>query len=152
MWCRYAFLLFIISMSISNASCNLIAILGFSITPEQLVIRVKDYIASSSATGWANLGPTLGALKTSDLRWANPLELKSAVENAFTDRFGPKEAAKPKGKVDRYMSTLCDIAVKLIIIYHASPSRKLKRMPLPQLRANRYQPHLHPSLSFRRGS
>lgn len=50
-------------------------------------------------TGWANLGATIGALKSTDLRWANPLELRTAVESAFLEKFGPKETAKPKGKV-----------------------------------------------------
>jgi glutaminyl-tRNA synthetase len=58
-----------------------------------------NYVASSTATGWANLGVVIGALKNTDLRWANPLELKNAVETAFTEKFGVKEATKPKGKV-----------------------------------------------------
>ena len=45
------------------------------------------------------MGATLGALKSTELRWANALELKNAVEDAFLQKFGPKEAAKPKGKV-----------------------------------------------------
>ena len=72
---------------------------GFSVTPAELAAQVKEYVASSAATGWANLGATIGALKGTDLRWANPLELKNAVEAAFIDKFGAKEAAKPKGKV-----------------------------------------------------
>ncbi|KAI0089139.1 glutaminyl-tRNA synthetase [Irpex rosettiformis] len=71
---------------------------GFSITPTELAVQVKDYLASSAASGWANLGTTIGALKATDLRWANPLELKNAVEAAFTEKFGAKEAAKPKSK------------------------------------------------------
>ncbi|KZT72536.1 glutaminyl-tRNA synthetase [Daedalea quercina L-15889] len=71
---------------------------GFSITPEQLAAQVTDYLSSAAVTGWANLGATLGALKNTDLRWANALELKNAVESAFSQKFGPKEAAKGKGK------------------------------------------------------
>ncbi|KAI0751547.1 glutaminyl-tRNA synthetase [Daedaleopsis nitida] len=71
---------------------------GFSITPEELLVRVKDYLASSAYTGWNNLGAAIGGLKGTDLRWANALELKSAVEKAFVEKFGAKEAAKPKGK------------------------------------------------------
>ena len=33
-----------------------------------------------------------------ELRWANPLEVKTAVEKVFLDKFGPKETAKPKAK------------------------------------------------------
>lgn len=95
MWCWYALPVYYADKNLMYRvmHCHI----GFSITSEQLATRVKDLVASSAATGWANLGATIGALKGSDLRWANPLELKSAVENAFTERFGPKEAAKPKG-------------------------------------------------------
>lgn len=72
---------------------------GFSISATELAAKVKDYVTSSTATGWANLGAVIGALKNTDLRWASPLELKNAVEAAFTESFGTKEAAKPKGKV-----------------------------------------------------
>ncbi|KAI0772040.1 glutaminyl-tRNA synthetase [Trametes elegans] len=71
---------------------------GFSITPGELVSRVKDFVASGSFAGWNNLGAAISGLKSTDLRWANPLELKNAVESAFTEKFGAKEAAKTKGK------------------------------------------------------
>ncbi|TFK82061.1 glutaminyl-tRNA synthetase [Polyporus arcularius HHB13444] len=71
---------------------------GFSITAEELVARVRDYVASSAYTGWNNLGAAIGGLKGTDLRWANALELKNAVESAFTEKFGAKGAAKPKAK------------------------------------------------------
>ena len=73
--------------------------IGFSITAEELAAQVAEFVTSSAATGWDKLGATIGALKNTDLRWANPLELKNAVETAFTSKFGVKEAAKPKGKV-----------------------------------------------------
>lgn len=51
-------------------------------------------------TGWANLSSVLSGVKgTPELRWASPLEIKDAVENVFTEKFGVKETAKPKGKV-----------------------------------------------------
>ncbi|RDX53657.1 glutaminyl-tRNA synthetase [Lentinus brumalis] len=71
---------------------------GFSITAEELVARVKEYVASSAYTGWNNLGAAIGGIKGTDLRWANALELKNAVESAFTEKFGAKGAAKPKAK------------------------------------------------------
>lgn len=44
----------------------------------------------------------IGGLKnTSDLRWANPLELKNAVEKAFVDTFGSKEGALAKLKAEK---------------------------------------------------
>jgi glutaminyl-tRNA synthetase len=63
---------------------------------------VSEYISSGveAVTGWANLGKTISGVKsTPGLRWADPLEIKNAVESTFTSRFGAKEAAKPKGKV-----------------------------------------------------
>jgi hypothetical protein len=49
---------------------------------------------------WANLGAVLASVKTlPELRWANPLDVKNAVEKAFTGKFGPKGGAAPKGKV-----------------------------------------------------
>ncbi|KAH8106027.1 glutaminyl-tRNA synthetase [Cristinia sonorae] len=72
---------------------------GFSITPTELAAQVSAYITSSAASGWANLGAIIGGLKNSaELRWANPLDVKNAVEAAFTDKFGAKETAKPKAK------------------------------------------------------
>ncbi|GJE84275.1 glutaminyl-tRNA synthetase [Phanerochaete sordida] len=71
---------------------------GFSITAEELATKVAEFVTASAATGWDKLGATIGALKNTDLRWANPLELKNAVEATFTSQFGVKEAAKPKGK------------------------------------------------------
>lgn len=73
---------------------------GFSISPADLDDQVKTYIATNRIPGWANFGAVISALKTtSGLRWASPLEVKNAVENAFLGTFGPKEAAKRKEKV-----------------------------------------------------
>ncbi|KAI0729306.1 glutaminyl-tRNA synthetase [Fomitopsis betulina] len=86
------------ALSIDGADFDKSCGVAFSITPEQLAKHVSDYLSSAAVTGWANLGATLGALKGTELRWANPLELKNAVESAFLEKFGPKETAKPKGK------------------------------------------------------
>ena len=72
---------------------------GFSITAEQLAARVKEYVTSSAYTGWSNLGAAIGGLKGTDLRWANALELKNAVESAFIEKFGAKQSGKPAPKV-----------------------------------------------------
>ncbi|KAI0796906.1 glutaminyl-tRNA synthetase [Abortiporus biennis] len=77
-----------------NKQCGV----GFSITAKELAEKVSSFLSTSTASGWANLGVVIGGLKSTDLRWANPLELKNAVEAAFSDKFGAKEAAKPKGK------------------------------------------------------
>lgn len=64
---------------------------------------MKEYVTSSALAGWNNLGQAIGGLKSTDLRWASPLELKNAVEAAFLEKFGAKEAAKPKGKVSPHL-------------------------------------------------
>lgn len=73
---------------------------GFTITAAEISAQVAAFLTSSATTGWTNLGTVLGGLRnTPELRWANPLEVKNAVEVAFTDKFGVKETSKPKGKV-----------------------------------------------------
>jgi hypothetical protein len=73
---------------------------GFSITSEELYDAVTSYIRENAVTGWPNLGSVISGVKASPaLRWANPLEIKNAVEKAFTETFGAKETAKPKAKV-----------------------------------------------------
>jgi glutaminyl-tRNA synthetase len=81
--------------------------IGFSIEPAQILEHAKSFISSSAASGWANLGTVISGLRSNaDLRWANPLEIKNAVEKAFLETFGPKEAAKPKAKVSHvYLET-----------------------------------------------
>ncbi|CAL1701119.1 unnamed protein product [Somion occarium] len=84
-----------IDQSDFDKSCGV----GFTITPADIAAQVSSYISSAAVSGWANLGAVIGGLKNSpELRWANPLEVKNAVETAFTERFGTKETAKSKGK------------------------------------------------------
>lgn len=76
--------------------------LGFTITADGLSDAVSKYLSSSADAilGWTNLGAAITGLKSlPDLRWASPLDLKNAVEKAFSEKFGAKEAAKPKAKV-----------------------------------------------------
>lgn len=74
-------------------------LVGFTITPKELLDEVQNYVASNSVTGWTALGTTLNALRgSSELRWANPLEVKDTVEKVFLETFGPK-VAKTKAKV-----------------------------------------------------
>ncbi|KAJ4478315.1 glutamine-tRNA ligase [Lentinula aciculospora] len=72
---------------------------GFSISPEQILEHVAAYIKASAVSGWANLGVTISGVKAiPELRWASPLEVKNAVDQAFVSNFGPKQAAPSKGK------------------------------------------------------
>ncbi|GAA5987908.1 hypothetical protein JCM10908_007267 [Rhodotorula pacifica] len=77
---------------------------GFSITPDELDARVRAYLDSPAnadqvKTGWTGISRVTGTMRQSDsLRWVAPLELKSAVEKAYTERFGTKEEATKKAK------------------------------------------------------
>lgn len=68
---------------------------------EEIFFQVEAYVTANNISGWASLGPVISALKnTPELRWA-PLDVKKGVEQVFLTKFGPKEAAKPKGKVSK---------------------------------------------------
>ncbi|KAL1691717.1 tRNA synthetases class I, catalytic domain-containing protein, partial [Schizophyllum commune] len=72
---------------------------GFSITPEELYKQIAEIAEPSASKGWAGLGAVISAAKAvPSLRWANALEVKATVEKLFLEKFGPKEAAKPKAK------------------------------------------------------
>lgn len=74
---------------------------------EQILAHTTEYITNNAVDGWAKLGSTITGLKTNPaLRWVNPLEIKNAVESAFNQSFGAKEAAKPKPKVKRLSPNL----------------------------------------------
>lgn len=89
MWCWYGeFEHFLEGRSIHRT--------GFTITPEEIHNEITRHIESSPLNGWQDLGPTLGALRgLPTLRWANQLEVKTALESILTTKFGSKESAKP---------------------------------------------------------
>jgi glutaminyl-tRNA synthetase len=72
------------------------------VTTEQVYSSVSAYVESNSSdiAGWIHLTSVLSGVKnTPALRWASTLDVKTAVERVFTERYGPKEAAKPKARV-----------------------------------------------------
>ncbi|KAJ7368471.1 glutamine-tRNA ligase [Mycena albidolilacea] len=72
---------------------------GFSITATELYEHIAKYTTDAAITGWSSLGQVISGVKNiPELRWANTLEVKNSVEKVFNDKFGAKEAAKPKGK------------------------------------------------------
>lgn len=106
---------------------------GFSITSEELDDAVTSYIRENSVTGWPNLGSVISGVKASPaLRWANPLEVKNAVEKAFTETFGTKEAAKPKAKV--YYIPCHPRLLFLITRYRTPRKRRLRSQQQPRRR------------------
>jgi len=66
------------------------------------------------------MGAAITALRnTPALRWANPLEVKNAVESALADRFGAKEATKPKSKVRPLASPSFRVGLGRPLLTHA---------------------------------
>jgi len=60
----------------------------------------NKYLETNPVDGWASLSTVINILKKSpELNGVKPLDVKNAVEKVFTEKFGPKEAAKPKVKV-----------------------------------------------------
>lgn len=57
-------------------------------------------MTSKAPANWSALSGAIGDLKATDLRWASPLDVKNAVEKAFTDAFGSKEEAKAKVRLN----------------------------------------------------
>ncbi|KZS88346.1 glutaminyl-tRNA synthetase [Sistotremastrum niveocremeum HHB9708] len=75
-----------------DAECGV----GFTITSEEIDALVKQYAESANVSGWPDLSRFLGGLRTSgNLKWANPLEVKTAAEARFLELFGPKDTSKP---------------------------------------------------------
>ncbi|KAI6047479.1 glutaminyl-tRNA synthetase [Pisolithus marmoratus] len=78
-----------------NVTCGV----GFTITGAQLEDHVKQYVDANNASNWSYLGAVIGGVKNIPaLRWASPLDVKNAAERVFTEKFGPKEGARPKAK------------------------------------------------------
>lgn len=74
---------------------------GINLTDEDISSSVESHLSSNSVAGWPAVTSVLGTLKTTtNLRWANPLAVKTAVERVFTEKFGTKESAKGKPKVE----------------------------------------------------
>ena len=59
-------------------------------------------MSSKAPVNWSALSGAIGDLKATDLRWASPLDVKNAVEKAFTDAFGSKEEAEAKVRLTSY--------------------------------------------------
>ncbi|KAK2466106.1 hypothetical protein APHAL10511_001748 [Amanita phalloides] len=59
----------------------------------------RKYVESNPIDGWASLSTVINILKKSpELNGVKPLDIKNTVEQVFVEKFGPKEATKPKGK------------------------------------------------------
>jgi glutaminyl-tRNA synthetase len=66
------------------------------VPPEEIKQIVDDYIKqhldSLSTNEWAGIGRTVANVRSAPgLRWANPLDVKAAVEAAYLAAFGPKQ-------------------------------------------------------------
>ncbi|KNZ60971.1 glutamine--tRNA ligase [Puccinia sorghi] len=69
---------------------------GVSMTKQEVKFIVLDYVRSSEKAQelkWAWLGKTTGELKKLQvLKWCNPIDLKTSVDESFLELFGPKDA------------------------------------------------------------
>ncbi|KAL1739011.1 tRNA synthetases class I, catalytic domain-containing protein, partial [Schizophyllum fasciatum] len=118
---------------------------GFSITPEDLYKHIAEIAEPSASKGWAGLGSVISAAKAvPSLRWANPLEVKATVEKLFLEKFGPKEAAKPKAKETKKPAK----AAKVETTEDPSSSRKsvFEEGFLGSLHKPGENPQIHPHL------
>ncbi|KAF8760316.1 Glutaminyl-tRNA synthetase, non-specific RNA binding region part 1 [Rhizoctonia solani] len=75
-----------------NKECGV----GIEFSLSDIAERVNAYMSSKAPASWSALSGAIGDLKSAELRWASPLDVKNAVEKAFTDLFGSKEEAKAK--------------------------------------------------------
>lgn len=82
----------------------LIALTGFSATPEQVAASVRAYVLANkdelAKTSWKGASKAFAQMRTTDeLRWANAVESKGAMDAAYLEVFGPKEVAVKVVKV-----------------------------------------------------
>lgn len=72
---------------------------GVVVSKEECFEIASKYIASSPAiSDWSSLSKALGSVRSSpELKWAAPIDIKEAVEQAFVARFGPKPTAPARG-------------------------------------------------------
>ncbi|KAI6163098.1 glutaminyl-tRNA synthetase [Pisolithus thermaeus] len=135
-----------------NTTCGV----GFAITAVQLEDHVKRYMDANNASNWSHLGAVIGGVKNVPaLRWANPLDIKNAVERVFTEKFGPKEGAKPKPKKETASAADASNTSKLPVSeYDPAQSAKARRTIfeegfLGSLHKPGDNPQIHPHLRER---
>lgn len=83
---------------------------------ESVLKAAQEYVSSNvealKTTSWSGIGKSLGALKqTPSLRWASVQDIKSAVEQAYTDAFGSKEQNQAAQKQQKVHSTLYQVLI-----------------------------------------
>ncbi|WAQ93259.1 hypothetical protein PtA15_18A317 [Puccinia triticina] len=69
---------------------------GVSMSKDEVKSIVLEYVKNSEKaqeSKWASLGKTTGELKKLNiLKWCNPIDLKSSVDESFLELFGPKDS------------------------------------------------------------
>lgn len=76
---------------------------GVSVSPQDAEMAVKSYMDKNSAMmeeqKWAALSSVMTAMRADPaLRWANPLDIKNAVEKSLEASYGPKGKQAPPTK------------------------------------------------------
>lgn len=96
--CKYAAGVDVIDDAAFDAACGV----GVVVTPDmcrEMVSRVMEADAAALADvgGWPRMSAIMGAVRGDpSMRWANAVDIKMAVEEALTMRFGPRSAAPKK--------------------------------------------------------
>ena len=88
--------------SIDDAAFDAACGVGVVVTPELCKDKVLAYLDAhndeiSSTGGWPKMSAIMTAVRADPaLRWANAVDIKTAVESLLTERFGPRSAAPKK--------------------------------------------------------
>ncbi|WFD00806.1 glutamine--tRNA ligase [Malassezia yamatoensis] len=83
---------------------------GVQVSPEECQNAVRSYMDANksqinSTGGWASMSSIMSAVRTAaEMRWANPLDIKAAVESQLKARYGERSAA-PKKKSEKKPET-----------------------------------------------
>lgn len=114
------------------SSRSLIALSGFSATPEEITASVRAYVLMNkdelAKTSWKGASKAFAQMRTTDeLRWANAVECKAAMDATYLEVFGPKEAAVKAVKVS---SIAGDLWRRRADDVDACRRRSLRRLPL----------------------
>ncbi|KAI6003687.1 glutaminyl-tRNA synthetase [Pisolithus albus] len=117
---------------------------GFAVTAAQLEEHVKQYMDANNTSTWSHLGVVIGGVKNIPaLRWANPLDIKNAVERVFTEKFGPREGEKLEAEKTASRADASDTLKPPVAEYDLAQSAKARRIVFEEGFLDNPQIHSH---------
>ncbi|SNX84791.1 probable glutamine-tRNA ligase [Melanopsichium pennsylvanicum] len=125
---------------------------GVVVTPDQCRKAVDDYIASHRSEldpvqGWPKLGSILAGVKAAtDMRWANAVDVKSAVDASLLATYGPKTPPPPKEKKKPATSAASDAKKDAAPAGPVDPDAMFKEGFLANLHKPGENPQIKPEL------